>query len=266
MAAGSWALARSPVGLSGETYVFYTEDCDGAAPPSGACQIGETAFIPPGTTGASADDKFCIVHEMGHLLQRKKHPAGALRDDGAVPGDCFTDMDGDEVYTTSGDRPNDSVQREWQSTAAIEGFASYWAAFVFNRTDQADCGYMYYLPIDGDFDRNNEDPTIFSCETGPDSSFGVDCCDFCGDFCSPSSNQGVSFDWLRFLWNLTTDESVGATTIFNIWDDADPDSWDESGACSKSADCPTMRLQAAATANGVGTEWDALDHVHGGSR
>ena len=90
--------------------------------------------------------------------------------------------------------------------------------------------------------------------------------DYLGDWCTGTlTNRGTEWDWLRFLWDLDTDAGVSTTTIFDIYDSANPNSWNATGDGTGSA-YPATRLRDAANTAGVLTEWDAWDSYNGVER
>ena len=242
-AAAGWAMYRRPVGLSGETFKLYTQACDGG----GSCRDGNSSKI----SVWGANHKYVINHEFGHLVAYRKNgnvaPTSAYD---APSGVCYTDSDED----------HEAVSKEFQGAAASEGFAHYYAAVSFNRTDEYDCGFAYYKPTDWNLDLTT-DPTDVSCELEPFS--GVLNIDYLGNWCDGTlGNRGTEWDWLRFLWDLDTDEGVTTTTIFDIYDSSNPGSWTVRGTGSGGS-YPSARLRAAADTEGVLAEWDAWDNTNG---
>ena len=146
--------------------------------------------------------------------------------------------------------------------AVNEGIASYYAAAIWNRTDESDCYYTPSYALDWTQDGVGDSSAEFSCESGVYA--GVDSYDYMGDYClavGAVTNRGTQYDWMRFFWDLETDQGLSVTDIFAIWDEADPDAWTASGAGS-GASFPAYELDAAASALGYGAEWStqlALD-------
>ena len=76
------------------------------------------------------------------------------------------------------------------------------------------------------------------------------------------TNRGTEWDWLRFWWDLTTDQDVYCTDCMDIWNTANPDTWNASGDGSGS-NYPATRLRNAANTEGFLTEWDNEDYLNG---
>lgn len=242
-AAAGWAMYRRPIGLTGESFDLYTQACDSG----GSCRDGNSTKI---STGGS-NRKYIIAHEFGHLVAyRKNGNVGPSSSYGASPSNCYTDLDQD----------HEAVSMEYQGAAASEGFAHYYAAVAFNLTTEYDCMFSYYKPVDWDRDADLDEGDA-SCEVEPYS--GVGGADYLGSWCSGYLvNRGTEWDWLRFLWDLDTDEGVATTTIFDIYVSSDPDSWTATGSGSGGS-YPAARLRSAASTEGVLTEWDDWDNYNG---
>lgn len=244
LSAAGFALQRRDAGLSGETFTFYTEACAGG----GNCysESSDALFI------ASDTNKYVIAHEMGHKIASASNGgAGAAFNYTATSTDC--------PWTSSG---HSITSEEYQSAAVNEGIASYYAAAIWNRTDESDCYYTPSYALDWTQDGVGDSSAEFSCESG--GYAGVDSYDYMGDYClavGAVTNRGTQYDWMRFFWDLETDQGLSVTDIFAIWDEADPDAWTASGAGS-GASFPAFELDAAASALGYGAEWStqlALD-------
>lgn len=249
-AAAGWAMYRRAAGLSGENFDMYTETCPSG---SGSCRSGNAIYL-----GSPADSKYVINHEFGHLVAyRKNGNAAASSSYAAVVNSCFTND------TAVPSTTHEANSKEYQSAAANEGYGHYYAAVAFNQTDQSDCAFAYYKSTDWDLDAFNDDIWV-SCEAGPIP--GVDGGDYLGDWCTGTlTNRGTEWDWLRFLWDLDTDAGASTTTIFDIYNTANPNSWNATGDSTGSA-YPATRLRAAANTEGVLTEWDTWDNYNGVER
>lgn len=230
-AAAGWAMYRRAAGLSGENFDMYTETCPSGG---GSCRSGNAIYL-----DSPADSKYVINHEFGHLVAyRKNGNAAASTSYAATLNNCYTDNT----------RSHEAVSKEYQSAAANEGYGHYYAAVAFNQTDQTDCGFAYYKSTDWDLDTFTDDIWV-TCESGPIT--GVDGGDYVGDWCTGTlTNRGTEWDWLRFLWDLDTDEGVSTTTIFDIYNTANPNSWNATGDGTGSA-YPATRLRDAANTEGV---------------
>lgn len=190
-------------------------------------------------------------HAIGHYLNGSASPA---KDYGATYDNCVTNTA----------QSHEMNQKEYQSAAAWEGWAHFYAAVAFNSTAEPNCRFWYYKTMDWNLDSVTAgDPLKHDCEDAPMT--GVPAADYLGGMCSGTlTNRGTEFDWLRFWWDLTTDQAVSLATIGNIWNDANPHAWraDDAGA----APYPSTSLRNAASGNSVLTQWDAEDNVNGVQR
>ena len=81
--------------------------------------------------------RITIAHEIGHALGIERDEDGlpgsgsSAHEFDLVPGACFTSYSGGEFWEQN--------SLEYQSAAATEGFADFYAALVFNR-NQFDLG------------------------------------------------------------------------------------------------------------------------------
>lgn len=272
-AAAGHALWRRSGGVDNKTFDFFTEydtcsfgelSCDPCDNGSGSCMRGGDVHL--STEGVVR--RFIIVHEMGHAL-------GYFAAGSYSPPIEYADPDQGNCYTVSA-RDHEMNSKEWQSAAILEGWAHFYAAVAFNLTNETDCGFVYYKTQDYDLDPQHiveaADPHAFSCEAGPIfTTTGVDAKDYLGDWCTGDlDDRGTEMDWLRFWWDLLTEESatvafddcaaiyaLGVTgpLIVSDWD-PDPDGSTING------DRPGWRMGTAATVLGFTTEWAA--HVDNG--
>ncbi|HAM21161.1 MAG TPA: hypothetical protein DCQ04_02605 [Actinobacteria bacterium] len=248
-AAAGQAMSRRSAGLSGQNFDLYTQEC----PSTGSsCTSNSTGDVYLSTFGA--EHKYVVVHELGHAMAYQSNgDSSASFSYGATLNSCYTDNT----------RNHEANSKEYQSAAVNEGIAHYYAAIAFNNSAESSCGFAYYKTTDWDLDTVT-DATNVSCESGPIA--GVDNADYLGDWCTGTlTNRAVEWDWLRFFWDLDTDQSVTTTTIFEIWDDANPNSWNSTGD-STGSNYPSTRMRDAANTNGVLTEWDNEDNTNGVQR
>jgi hypothetical protein len=194
--------------------------------------------------------KYVIAHELGHLLSYIRDGFNAPNMDYSAPkGVCYTD-------STQNHEMN---SKEYQSAAALEGFAHYYAAVAFNNTTHSDCRFRYYKGSDWDLDFDRDDRTI-NCNGAPMT--GVPYRNYLGFMCDGTkTNRGVEMDWMRFLWELDYTEGITTTKIFDVFDQSNPRTWaPRDGASSKR---PASRLLSAASSEGIGSEWAYWDSFHG---
>lgn len=277
-AVAGYAISRRSAGLDEAEFTLYSDDSSGynAAManvddhPFMGVKAGDLAFV-----GDAHNAKYIIAHEVGHAVkfQRSGHLQWQ-RDYGAAGVYC-------PEYQPVG---HDMFSREWGSAAFLEGTAHAYAAAIFNRTDQADCGIMSYRSIDPDRDdwpNERYVPCAGPYETvnisvppiliGPP---GVTLSAFnyydeipCGYGTSSDTNTATSFDWLRFWWGMMAEEGLNFADITYILSEAAPHTWWASGVGygGPNPAMPAQRIKAAAHATGFGDEYDAQVH-HGVDR
>lgn len=256
------------------TMAFITQSCPGPWGGSTSCaDVGYKVYI----SAQGSNFKSTIAHEMGHEFTiaadtptASELPDGDYTQDfdstaGAFAG-CAASPGGTEVKNNhEGWRP---ISREWQSAAATEGFAEFFAFLVFNEFGQDEDGWTKAPSMDFDLDGAFENPNgmWYSTDaTAPEP--GVDAFDYLGDYCGSGSNnhQATVFDWHRFLWDLKTDGSGSRPTfvqILNIWAAADPHTWNTAGT-GPANDFPPRRLEDQASNAGWGTRWNNYDNQNG---
>jgi len=239
LSAAGWALRRRDAGLSGETFAFYNEGCSGGGNCYKSSQ--DRLYI------ADDQSKFVIAHEMGHKVAAASNGGrGAKFAYDAESLDCPWYSSGHSI-----------TSEEYQSAAVNEGIASYYSAVVWNRASEEDCWYRASYRMDWDQDGLGDSAEEFSCEDG--GPFGLADVDFMGTYCldsGPTTNRGTQYDWIRFLWDLDTDQGLSTATIFAIWDAADPQRWEPSGT-GNGPGFPAWELQDAAERLGYGAAWEA---------
>lgn len=244
LAAASFAASRATVATD-RSFVFYTEACPVLG---GSCyQPNNTYYLNLYMLPSLASFKFVVAHELGHAVSTvangmlgQAHSYNADLDGCNVQGN-FGSYDVDGHYMNS---------KEYQSASAVEGFADFYAAFAFNDSTESDCTYEYHLNIDWNSNgviNSTDEPKVFSCEFGVPSA-GVDLNDYLGDFClttGHSNNRGTEYDWLRHLWDLSTDYGYSPDCLFSLWDEADPHNWNATGN-STGNNYPEERMHDAA--------------------
>jgi hypothetical protein len=252
-----WALKRRDGGIAA-TFDFHTCACPSSstasctdASASGSCLQGATGdlFI------ASGHDlrKFTVTHELGHALAYVADGYNSPSKSYSAANSTCPGTGGSHHFT----------EKEFQSAAAVEGFAHYYAAVSWNKTNESDCYYVPNKIVDWDADGSTtgswDTSGVFTCEGGgPVSpSTTIDARDFYTDYCmagGSNNNRGTEYDWLRFFWDLDTDESMSFTDILTVWDDSNPRLWTASGGGTGSG-YPAYELYLAAYYAGFGTDW-----------
>ncbi|MDP8222791.1 MAG: hypothetical protein P9L99_05475 [Candidatus Lernaella stagnicola] len=194
LAAASYAVDQRRAGLSEHNFYFYTQDC----PSGGSCMSNGRIFLDaPYKDGLPEDkgrnSKFTIIHELGHLIGWKR--------DGDQSAVCNYGDQG-ENNCLSIDHPHHMDSREYQTAAAVEGNAHFYAAAIWNDKYDNDCRYKDY---------DCESPGILANKLGG--------CDGTHD------NRGVEWDWLNFWWDMHSKAGLSVSDIFDIWDGANPHDW-----------------------------------------
>lgn len=208
-------------------------------------------------TQGHTDHRYLIVHELGHAYSWFINGTNAENGDSTyVPAVCLP-SDGHNVNT-----------EEHQSTAAAEGWASFVAEMAFNSLSESDCSFA--LRMDVDFDHNGA-YEFFATDTiscGDDDLLWtnplIDEADYQGDVCGATENQGNELDWQRFFWDLAATEGVSWADIVDVWNLADPQSWN--AISNGTTDDPPFRIQMAAGLVGVTTEVVTQAAVNGTAR
>ncbi len=280
--AAGFAMYRRSAGLTGETFNLFNEAYPGTTSNTGYDR--DTDRVDVSSTGA--DNKYMIVHEFGHMLAARANDSGTCATASCAPNKDYT-ADYNNCYTPSTDlTTHSSNQMEYASAAAWEGIAHYYSVVAFNNTSETDCGWVYYKPtdwnLDGDYtDTEEGDEEGLSRESYPATPQGTGTCDpagpdYTGRCCwaddvgtdcdaganGNCDNRSTEYDWLRFFWDLDTDTSLDTTTIFELFDQSDPDTWnaDDSGAAGND---PAPRLRNAADGLGYLGAWDRCDDDNG---
>jgi hypothetical protein len=150
--------------------------------------LGGSKYDPPTQfiyiSSNDSQDKWAVSHEVGHFIQyneAEESSWGYNNSRSGVP--CTTPSTGH--FTDS---------REFNSAAGVEGFASYWAALVFNDKGFSDC----WVRLAGD---------TISCV---DSSAGYPVRFMetnCGT--APFTGDGNETDWQRAYWDITREDTLG---------------------------------------------------------
>lgn len=216
------------------------------------CVLGDTALT-----------KHIVTHEMGHHLVW--HALGAVPEyeydfDTATAayeeGPC-------KAHNTDGDTldKHDMFSTEWSAAAWMEGFAHAYAALTWNHHGYFDdCAFYYYKPMDLDRDGLEEAHRELDCDlhaVGTSETYGPT--DYMGDGgcrnTGGSPNRSTEYDWLRFYWDLITDQGLGYDELLEIAVLADPADWQEEHAyMGTSPDWPANRLAEAAATYGTSAQ------------
>lgn len=187
------------------------------------------------------------------------------------------------------------LSMEYQSGAAREGWAGFFSAWLWNYSGvpNADCFFdthvIHDFDLDGDIDNNygdtggdyNVDPWdgALNCEGTevPSDSvhWPVPMADdienyvydrdwledmYVAGACDVHdlSNRGTQYDWLRYLWDMRTDEGIPIEELADIYVDMCPTTWAKNdGEISSSEETPIGRLELSTEFHGREDEHDA---------
>jgi hypothetical protein len=205
-AAAGYALNKRYAGLSNQTFKYYANDTT-SPPCSPSCTWDEgDVYI------SSRNLKFNITHELGHAVAIRRDENLRQSPDYSAPNaDC---NEADPGFS------HDFASKEYASTAAVEGFAHFYAATVWNNPYEYNCSFYYYKNVDFD-------PRDTTLETGSQRLYNCETSrKFLETNCSLISGRGVESDWLSFWWDLHTDEGWTFGLISDIYDCANAHDWD----------------------------------------
>jgi hypothetical protein len=251
-------------GETGDPTKFYYTTTNGADLPNPGVVIPNQGF--------PKNQKFVIAHELGHNLEYKIHcsegggdcenPDYRLRVDYDAPGGaCQVGGTDDDHFVNS---------KEFQSAAAVEGWANYVVAFAFNERTGATCRLKPNAVVPWNYiepgqvtDGTTDAP--FSCEgsDGPTPDLGgaehttppepVQGRDAYGQFCEGTGgvddNRGTEVDWLRFWWDYTQTPGLGFLSATAIVDAMDSHTWNRNDT-GLIQDLPAKRLESAMQVHG----------------
>jgi len=277
LAATSFALKSHTGIISGQSF-YFRYDSDGTHGNDYRADLG-FGWI------KEADLKFVDAHEFGHqIFDAANGWDGNNKNYTADLDDCSG------AYSAVQDK-HQMNSKEFSSTGAIEGVASFYAALAFNSDgSNAACSYANYNGHNlVDWDPNTSSPNnqksddaqylsvqdVFNCEDGWTYSEGgvdkytVNAADFLGQNCLNNgavNHRATQYDFVRAFWDFHTDSgsSVSLSNIMTMWANADPDTWNAAGT-GTSSDFPATRLQTAATGLSLST-WNNKAATNGTDR
>lgn len=262
-AIGGYGLQQENGGMSGNHYIFYSDGSCGSSDcctGGTSCVSGGYIYIADGPTHVHWDNRYVVLHEMGHRVAQFAN------------GDSTTNFDYDlatgPTDACPGGTGHNRASWEWQSAAANEGIAHFWADVVLNDVAGVDCAAYSKSSIDWD-NNSTDDGLPYNCDGEPVTGLGLSAANWLDDVCPNDAhvNAGNEYDWERFWWDMVTDEGLSVATIMDIWDGANPDDWNASGGFS-GPNYPAQRLKASAAAisGTVGTSYDTQDNYNGVAR
>jgi len=139
---------------------------------------------------SSLTDKWAVSHEVGHFIHfRETEKTGDdYHEDYSLLGVACA-FDGHNWDT-----------REYNSSANLEGFASFWSAIVFNKIEGSDCFF-------------NSHGQVIPCEAASTAVPLRFMESVCAD-ATPFTGHGVETDWQRLYWDLI--KTNGGTPVPTI--------------------------------------------------
>lgn len=174
----SFAEERLPLWSDIVSYVVSLND----GPTSANANIGGQ---PTANYNQRSDRKFIIAHEYGHV-QTLLQPA-------LIMGEMFDGSDVDYSFMTPGVNQHTLFSPEWQSAAALEGFAQYYALLVWWDQTTPVAKLLSPAMIDGEIRREADTELRRIIDTA--------CLQFDLEQCPPGVTNEV--DWMAALWQFS---------------------------------------------------------------
>jgi hypothetical protein len=257
------AIYRRAGGLDGIDLVNYVDDATNPCAGSWSCQSGGEVWH------GDAENRFGIVHETGHQVAWWRNESqGGSADWSAFNSGCVFEAAAIHEFQ----------RKAFQSAAATEGWADFYAAVAFNSTNETDCGFVYWRAQDYDLDNFSDyqygEP--FDCDFGP-GTFTTGLAspalenehDYLGEVCNAGilTNRATEMDYLRFWWNFVSEEaSIEFSHCMDIYDEANPHTWDAGTRSAFPWNWVNTRFRDAADfVLGADTIWvdhSGIDGVH----
>lgn len=281
--------------IDSDLLVFYTMSggsCCGSLwenPPDSLFTggVGDKTHIP--AVGAGYLSKYQIAHELGHVIMMQRIGDREETNYDAPLRGCMGSYTGSYVAADTGASTEKSeLTMEWSAAAAREGWAHFYSAWLFNDSTESDCWFntafsFQDFDLDGtvenDFTSSVYDHVI-DCEgygipsslgLYPDTShdFTITARDWlldawdneaCGHETYPYypyyTGKSTQYDWMRFWWDMLTDEGIAVETLSDIYVDMCPTTWDKDPQWYDTFDSqwPEWRLENSCDYH---DEWDA---------
>jgi hypothetical protein len=219
LAAAGRSLRFRDAGVEDHEITYLTNDC-----PDGnySCNYGDDHDIYLSSGGR--DSKFTISHETGHNLLHER-----IEDlNNGWKNNC---VHSSQSCPASGSANHSWYSQEYQSCAAMEGFANFYAAAVWNINNGlgSDCYYGTY------------DCLLYQ-------TYMEDYCD------TPWGDKGVEADWTIFLWHLHSqlldeEDNLSVAQIARFYAESDPEDWTEGTVIEKLYQWAVFELELINYAN-----------------
>jgi hypothetical protein len=202
MAVVARMLSMPDPGIKGGNYIVWSNkgcpSSDPGIPWWDSCAMPwiKTAYIgPAGPGGIPADSliKFVVAHELGHVVQGANFSFGSYSyDTGDDPFVAACRCD----HVQSSNQLHCLQSRETFVAAAIEGFAHFYAAKVWNNPNQSDCKFVYYKEF--------LSAGLPFVQTPPVPKNCAQPVEWRDHYCTETAARGTEYDWLTFYWTLHT--------------------------------------------------------------
>jgi len=237
------------------------------------------------TKYASGRHKYFIAHELGHVIVMLRMGGRTETDYNAKLNACMGSYKQDGTPEDVGGSSEKSLlTREFSAAAAREGWAHFYASWLWNRRTENDCYFKSFtvqdFDLDGDIDNDYTDPDqigSFSCDsvlsswgepdpTDPLESYVSDYdwledmyaySPSCPSVSSSTDGHSTQFDWMRYFWDMTSTEEVAPSVLSDIYVDMCPLDWVESPSGTSNDNWPHERLERSAIFHGQEDEHNA---------
>lgn len=271
IAADTLAVATNAVNrwhgaLSNEQIDFYVQQ-----------PFADTHYLDNQVIANNEDHKWVLAHEIGHVIAE-------MRDEGLPPLKDY-DEPVDNCYTNiPAGTSHEMGSKEWQSTAAMEGFANFYSSTIWNNITQSNCDFVYWAPIDWDLDGTDDESSNSSFPCFGDPCVAGECAspsfmndeDWLGDLVSAADTQGCAgtltnraseYDVMRMYWGIMINQGVSVGQCLNLYDDANPSTWDpDDPDATLDSDDPPKRFEAASIGLDLLFEWSVEATLQGAYR
>lgn len=169
-------------------------------------------YLGPSLDGKShtSRSKITIAHEFGHSVQGR-NMGFQYYDYGWSVG--TPDMCNCTHVTGSGSNSIHCLQsREIIGGAEVEGFAQFYASRIWNDPSSSSCEFTYYKRFRTSPTTVLDPPIVLSCKNaiGSNPKWMITNCD--------STNEGIEYDWMLFLYGINTANTTERTTVNNLSD------------------------------------------------
>lgn len=203
LAVGIHAYVGFSDGLANKTVTIHDATCPSYDTPT-SCASGNgggaaEVYILPGHD----EKKFLVAHEVGHTVQwlwfNFNQPGSYSINDGGAACEWSNPMDLAIRYHAL-------HTKEHSSIAFTEGFAQYYATYIYN--SPAGTGWFHYYKDDY---KNPPGVTLVDMEFGTAGGAVAYLENECTNDLQGKAGMGVELDWARQLWDYRTNAGVAPT-------------------------------------------------------